>query len=341
MITDRLFGYTSKGEEVRAYTLKKGNMSAEILTLGCVVRSLTVNDKNGVPTDVVLGYDDVESYELGTTYFGVFVGRYANRLLASRFAIDGKEYRLTPNDGKNHLHGTYTTRIFNAEVQGEELILTLSSPDGEEGFPGTLEVCVKYSLTDQGGLRMEYTAKTDKPTVVNFTNHSYFNLNGGTGDILSHTVWLDADSFTEGNLDTCPTGRILPVKDTPLDFTTEKPVGRDITAKACHVDTYRGYDHNFCIPGDITRPCARVKSPDSGIAMEVYTTQPGVQLYTGNFIAEGEYHSGKGVVYGKHSGLCLETQHYPCSPAFDNFPSTLLRPGEEYRQVTEYRFSAE
>lgn len=341
MITKKLFGTTSNGEEVYEYTLTRGGMSAGILTLGCVVHSLVVPDKNGVPTDVVLGYDDVAGYEYGTTYFGVFVGRFANRLLASRFEIDGKEYRLIPNDGKNHLHGTYTTRVFNAEVQGEELLLTLTSPDGEEGFPGELDVCVKYSLTDKGGLRMEYTAHTDKPTVVNFTNHSYFNLNGGRGDILSHTLRIDAESYTEGNAETCPTGRILPVKGTPLDFTAEKPVGRDINARECHVDTYHGYDHNFCISGDITRPCARLRSPDSGIAMEVYTTQPGVQLYTGNFIAEGKYHSGKGVVYEKHSGLCLETQHYPCSPAFDDFPSTLLRTNEKYRQITEYRFTWE
>lgn len=338
MITKRFFGTTKAGEEVFAYTLTNGTLSTEILTYGAVVRTLTVPDKNGKPLDVVLGYNDVTSYENGGLFFGTFVGRFANRILDARFTIDGTEYCLEPNDGKNHLHGSYTTRVFEGETDGDALVLRLHSPDGEEGYPGAMDIQVTYTITPENGLKMAYSAVTDKTTVVNLTNHSYFNLNGGEGSILGHKLTVNAESFTEGNAETCPTGRIVPVEGTPLDFRTEKEVGRDIFAKCCHVDTYKGYDHNFCLAGDPEKPCAVLRSAESGIRMEVYTTQPGVQLYTGNFIDTGKCRDGKGVRYDRYSALCLETQHYPCSPAYPAFPSTLLHPGEVYGETTEYRF---
>ena len=338
-ITSRPFGATAAGEAVTLYTLKntKG-MSVNVLDYGCIVQSILVKAPGGETLDVVLGYDDVAGYENGTCFFGAFVGRYANRIKGSVFELDGKRYEIPANEGKNHLHGVLTKTMFTAAAEDGSLVLRYLSPDGEEGFPGNLDITVKYSLAEENEIVMDYTAVTDAATVVNFTNHSYFNLNGcGSGDILGHTLCLEAEQFTEGDAETIPTGRILPVKGTPMDFTAGKTVGQDIRADFEQLLLCKGYDHNFILRGKDgeMKSFAVLRGDRSGITMECSTTQPAVQLYTGNFVDD----TGKGgAAYGQYAALCLETQHYPCSPNYPEFPSTVLRPGEVYRQTTVYKF---
>lgn len=338
-ITPRHFGTTAAGEAVTLYTMRNsGGMSVGVLDYGCTVQSVLVRSPGGGMLDVVLGYDDVAGYENGTCFFGAFVGRYANRIKGSAFDLGGKHYEIPANEGKNHLHGVLMKTVFTAAEDNGILVLKYLSPDGEEGFPGNLDITVKYSLTEENELVMEYTAITDADTVVNFTNHSYFNLNGcDGGDVLGHTLRLEADKFTEGDPETIPTGRILPVRGTPMDFTGGKTVGQDIGADYEQLKLCRGYDHNFIFRSEdgVMKCVAVLKGNQSGITMECSTTQPAVQLYTGNFVDD----TGKGgVQYGQYSALCLETQHYPCSPNFPEFPSTVLRPGEEYSQRTVYKF---
>lgn len=330
------FGALSTGEAVTLYTLENASgLRVGILDYGCTVQSLVFNG-----TDVVLGYDDAAGYEQGSCFFGAFVGRYANRIKGSAFDLNGKHYVIPANEGENHLHGVLTKTMFAASEEGGSLVLRYRSPDGEEGFPGNLDLAVKYTLTDENELIMDYTASTDADTVLNLTNHSYFNLNGhDSGSVLTHTLRLDAESFTEGGAGTIPTGNILPVQGTPMDFTVEKPVGQDIDADFPQLRMTDGYDHNYILGGTAgaLRPFATLRA-ESGIRMDALTTQPAVQLYTGNFV----HGSGKnGASYGKNSALCLETQHYPCSPNFPAFPSTVLHPGELYRETTVYRFSRE
>ncbi len=338
-ISSRPFGFTSAGEAVTLYTLENSaGMSVGVLDYGCTVQSLRVRTPGGECVDTVLGCGDVAGYENGICFFGAFVGRYANRIKGARFVLDGREYALPPNEGENHLHGVLTKTLFRAVPGADCLELSYLSPDGEEGFPGDLDIRVKYTLTEENGLIIGYTAVTDAPTVLNFTNHSYFNLNGhGSGDILGHSLWLGADFFTEGGEGTLPTGRILPVRGTPMDFTREKTVGRDIGAGYEQLRMCGGYDHNYILNGAAgeLRRVALLRGERSGLSMECCTTQPAMQLYTGNFVdAEGK----DGARYGRYSGLCLETQHYPCSPNFPQFPTTVLRPGETYRETTVYRF---
>lgn len=334
-ITSKLFGTTAAGETVTLYTLdNSAGLSVGILDYGCTIQSLCVDGR-----DVVLGYDDIAGYEKGSCFFGSFVGRYANRIKGSRFELDGREYELPANEGKNHLHGVLTKTMFHGSVEDGGLVLRYLSPDGEEGFPGNLSITVKYSLSEDNGLVIDYSAVTDAPTVVNLTNHSYFNLNGfASGDIRGHRLWLDADYFTEGDAETLPTGRILPVKGTPMDFTEGKAVGRDIDADYEQLKLCRGYDHNFILSGadGSLKSFATLIGDKSGLVMECYTTQPAVQLYTGNFVND---HGKGGAYHGQYAALCLETQHYPCSPNFPEFPTTVLRPGEEYRETTVYKFS--
>lgn len=338
-ITSRPFGATAAGEEVTLYTLKNNKgMSVGILDYGCIVQSILVKAPGGEALDVVLGYDDVAGYENGTCFFGAFVGRYANRIKGSAFDLDGKHYEIPANEGRNHLHGVLTKTMFTAAEEDGSLVLRYRSPDREEGFPGNLDIAVRYFLSEENEIVMDYTAVTDAATVVNFTNHSYFNLNGcGSGDILGHTLRLEAEQFTEGDAETIPTGRILSVKGTPMDFTAGKTVGQDIRADYEQLRLCRGYDHNFILRGKDgeMKSFAELRGEKSGIVMECSTTQPAVQLYTGNFV-EG---TGKGgAAYGQYAALCLETQHYPCSPNYPEFPSTVLRPGEVYHQTTVYRF---
>ena len=340
IITSEPFGKTKTGEAVNAFTMKNEHgMTVVVLDYGGTVQSIVVPDRDGRPIDVVLGYDDIAGYETGSCWFGAAVGRYANRIGNAAFTLNGRTYRLPKNDGENHLHGVFSHRVFAAEEKNGALTLTRLSPDGEEGFPGNLTVTVTYTLTEDNALRLDYYAVTDADTHVNLTNHTYFNLSGG-GNILSHRLRLDASSFTEGGTGTLPTGSILQTAGTPLDFRTEKPIGAEIFSPFSQLLMCRGYDHNLIFdkkPGLIL--CGEAWSEETGIAMTLSTTQPAVQLYTGNYVDEDTAPQGKnGVRYPRYGGFCLETQRYPDSPNHPRFPSTLLRPGEEYRETTEYRF---
>ena len=342
-ITREPFGVTGDGRAVTRWTLANdAGMTVRVLSYGCTIQSIVVPDRDGHPVDVVLGYDDLAGYEAGSCWFGALVGRYANRIQNAVFSLNGKTYALPENDGPNHLHGTFERRVFDAAAQGDTLVLRYVSPDGEEGFPGTLTVTVGYTLTEDNALRLAYRAVTDADTVVNLTNHSYFNLSGaGSGDVLDHRLQLDASRFTEGNEQTLPTGRILSVAGTALDFRAEKPIGRDLDDADPILRLCGGYDHNLILDrGEGLARAGTAYSPATGIEMSFATTQPGVQLYTGNFVDGDAAPCGKGGVrYPKRGGFCLESQHFPDSPNCPHFPSTVLRPGEEYREITEYRFA--
>jgi aldose 1-epimerase len=345
MIQKSAFGTTKDGAAVDLYTLtnSKGAV-AKIMTFGATVTELHVPDKSGKVDDVVLGFDNIGQYETQSPYFGCAVGRYANRIAKGTFPLDGQTYNVPVNNGPNALHGGlkgFDKRIWNAQERqskdGLSLAFTYLSKDGEEGYPGNLQTTVVYTLTNDNVLRIDYTATTDKPTVVNLTNHSYFNL-AGSGDVLNHEAQLEADRFTPVDATLIPTGIIASVKGTALDFTTPHRIGENIGNIPKEVG---GYDHNYVINGGgngrIVR-AARVYEPTSGRVMEVYTDQPGVQLYTGNFL-DGTVTGKGGQTYNKHAAFCLETQHYPDSPNHPNFPTTVLRPGQTFRSSTEYRFS--
>ena len=341
MITSKSFGKTSGGESVTSYTMKNdAGMSVSVLNYGCTVQKILVPKANGEQIDVALGYDNLAGYEKGSCFFGAFVGRYANRIKGARFALNGREYSLAKNDGENHLHGVYCSQVFDAEAEGDALVFRRVSPDGEEGYPGTLTYEVIYRLTDDNALEFEYRARTDADTVVNFTNHTYFNLNG-SGNVLGHNLTIHADRFTEGDAQTLPTGRILRVDGTPLDFRRGRPIGDGIGSDYEQIRFCRGYDHNFILNGEpgVLRPMASAQGDVSGIRMEAFTTQPAMQLYTGNYVDMDTAPFGKsGVRYPRYAGFCLESQHFPCSPNFPAFPSTVLHPGEEYFEKTVYRF---
>ncbi len=340
-ITSAPFGTTKSGEAVTRFTLENGRgLRAGILDYGCTVQRLLVPDKTGAPVDVVLGYDDLAGYETGTCYFGALVGRCANRIRGAAFELNGQTVRLSKNDGENHLHGVFSFVRYEAEAAPDALILRRVSPAGEEGYPGTLTLEVRYSLTDDNALSIRYTAATDADTIVNLTNHSYFNLNGG-GDVLSHTLRLFASRFTECDGETLATGRILPVDGTPLDFRAGKPLGDGIDDPCPQIAFCRGFDHNYLIDGadGALRRFAEAAGDKTGITLEAETTQPAFQLYTGNWIDGDTAPCGKGGVrYPRRGGFCLETQHCPCSPNFPQFPTVVLRPGETYAQETVYRF---
>jgi len=338
-----IFGKTADGEVVDLYTLtnRKG-MIAKIVTFGAILTELHVADRNGKMGDVVLGFDNFEQYAKGHPFFGAIAGRYANRIAKGKFTLDGKEYKLAINNGPNHLHGGlkgFDKKHWKAEPletpDGPALRLTCVSSDGDEGYPGNLNVTVTYTLTEKNELRIDYTATTDKSTPVNITNHSYFNL-AGERDVLDHEVTLDADNYTPVDEGLIPTGEIKSVNGTPLDFTKPKTIGRDIAEVPVYI---KGYDHNFVLKsgGKGLAFCARVSEPTSGRIMEVYTTEPAVQLYTGNNL-NGSLTGINGFKYEKYAGFCLETQHFPDSPNHPNFPSTLLRPGEKFQSTTIYLF---
>lgn len=342
IITSEPFGITGQGQEVRAWTMtNSAGMKVRILSYGCTVQSIWVPDRDGRPTDVVLGYDSLEGYEKGSCWFGAFVGRYANRIKNAAFDLNGKRYSLEKNDGNNHLHGVYSHQVFEGGAEGDSLVFRRMSPGGEEGYPGTLTLEVRYELREGSALVMDYRAWTDEDTVVNLTNHSYFNLNG-SGDILDHWVKLRSGSFTQADAETLPTGRILPVEGTPMDLRSGAKLGQGIASGYSQLVMSRGYDHNFILDdADGTlRPFAEAVGDKSGIRLEAFTTQPAVQLYTGNYVDTDTAPRGKGgLSYPRYGGFCLETQHYPCSPNFPQFPSTVLHKGEEYHQITAYRFS--
>lgn len=331
-ITSRPFGVTRAGEAVTCYELKnESGMTVSVLDYGCTIQRILVPDRSGRLVNVALGYDDLSSYEQGNCYFGAFVGRYANRIRNARFSLDGTEYCLNPNDGENHLHGVFPHRVFFASVDADSLVFTRRSPAYEEGFPGTLDVCVRLKLTEENAIELTYEAETDAPTVVNFTNHTYFNLNGA-GTVLNHTLRLNADAYAEADANLIPTGRVLSVEGTPLDFRLPHPVGERLSQAG-------GYDHHYVLqPGD--QPFAELVGDRTGIRMTTSTTQPGVQLYSGNYVHADSAPFGKdGQRYEQYAGLCLETQHAPDSPNHPSFPSTVLRPGENYFEKTVYRFA--
>jgi aldose 1-epimerase len=342
------FGKTSDGQSVDRYTLtNKNGMVAKIMTYGAIVTEVHVPDKDGKMADVVLGFDNLKQYIKDSPYFGAIAGRYANRIAKGTFTLDGKEYHLAINNGPNSLHGGkvgFDKKVWKAEpaetAGGPSLMLTYVSPDMEEGFPGTLTTHVTYTLTNNDELKIDYKATTDKTTILNLTNHSYWNLHGsGSGrDILDHVMQINADSYTPVDDTLIPTGEIKSVKGTVYDFTTPKPIGRDIAKTP---GSPNGYDHNFVINGQAgkMRMAARVNDPDTGRTMEVWTTQPGVQFYTGNFL-DGKLTGIGGKPYVGHYAFCLETQHYPDSIHQPKFPSVVLKPGETFTSTTSYKFSA-
>ena len=338
------FGVLENGTSVTRFVMENENgMKVAVIDYGCTVQSILVPDRDGALRDVALGYDTAASYEKGSCFFGAFVGRYANRIKNAAFTLNGKTYHLNRNEGKNHLHGTFAHRLFNGVVTDNAVAFPIESPPSEEGYPGTLKGTVLYRLTEDNALEIEYTAVCDEDTVINLTNHTYFNLNGQDGsDVLDHTMQLYADSFTEINEEKLTTGRIINVDGTPLDFRREKPIGTDIASDDRQLRLTAGYDHNMIISGTkgTLKETAVVKSQTSGIAMTVWTTESGVQLYTGNFIHEDSAPHGKSSLrYPRYGGFCLETQGFPDAVNHPDFPDTVLKKGDVYHAETIYRFT--
>lgn len=350
-VEKEFLGTSTDGKSIDLYTLTNTHhVILKVMTYGGTIVSLFVPDRQGNFTDVVLGFDRFEGFmNEQNPYFGALIGRYANRIAHGKFTLDGVEYTLAQNNGVNHLHGGlkgFDKVVWNArervsETQGS-VELAYRSQDGEEGYPGTLSVTVIYTLTDDNTITIEYSAETDQKTIVNLTNHAYFNLAGAASgkDILNHELMLVADHFTPGDAGLIPTGEIRSVKGTPMDFTQSMPIGARIHAEDDQLQAAGGYDHNWVLnrEGKSLALAARLYEPTSGRVMEVSTTEPGIQFYSGNFL-DGSL-TGKGnTIYRKHAGLCLETQHFPDSPNHQEFPSTVLAPGERYTQTTTYSFS--
>jgi aldose 1-epimerase len=342
---------TVDGKEVFVFTLRNAHgMEARITNYGGIVVSLLVPDRNKDFGDVVLGYDSLASYEKKTPYFGAIVGRYANRIGKGRFTLNGTEYKLALNDGANTLHGGlkgFDKVVWDIDESTSSkdptLALTYVSNDGEEGYPGTLTARVVYTLTDSNGLRIDYKATADKPTVVNITHHSYFNLAGsGKGDILGHELFLNAERFTPIDSGLIPTGELRKVEGTPMDFRTPTPIGARIQNQDEQLRLGRGYDHNWVLnrTGHEISLAARVTEKTSGRVMEVWTTEPGLQFYSGNFL-DGTNIGKGGTVYQHRTGFCLESQHFPDSPNKPDFPSVVLNPGSTYTSTTIYKFTAQ
>lgn len=345
-ITSREFGYTNGGEKVTAYDLENGNgMRVTVLDYGCTIQSIILPGKNGHPLDVVLGYDDLASYEEGNCFYGATIGRFASRIGDARFTLDGKEYILEKNspNGHNHIHGVFSKRVFDTCAEGGVLVLKLMSPDMEEGIPGNLDLEVRYTLKDDNTLEVDYKATTDAPTIINLTNHSYFNLSGQDGStVLDHKVRLNCSYFSEYDEFFAQTGRLISVEGTPLDLREERAIGELFDSDYPKFRVCTGYDHNMIIDGKegTLKEVGTAKSDKSGIALKVLTTEPAIEFYSGNFIHFDPVPHGKnGVRYPKNGGFCMEAQHYPDSPNHDNFPTTILRPNEFYTQKTVYKFA--
>ena len=343
-LEQRDWGKISDGAMVNRFTLtnSKGT-TAKVTSYGATLTELRVPDRNGTVANVVLGFGNLDAYLKGHPFFGVTAGRVANRIGKARFSLEGREYTLAANNGQNHLHGGikgFDKVLWQGKAlptTGHDAAVEFSyfSEDGEEGYPGNLSVTVTYTLTENNELQIDYKATTDKATPINLTNHSYFNL-AGSGDILDHELTIQADRYTPIDAELIPTGEIASVKDTPLDFTSPMSIG-------ARIDQLKpvpgGYDHNYVLNSRGRSPAlaAHVYEPKTGRVMEVLTTEPGIQLYTGNFL-DGELTGHGGVVYNKHAGLCLETQQFPDAVNHPNFPSTILRPGETYKSTTRYKF---
>lgn len=340
------FGKIADGTPVDLYTLSNATgMKVSIMTYGGIITRLEVPDKAGKSGDVVLGFDSLDGYLKTHPYFGALIGRYGNRIAKGRFKLNGVEYKLaTNNNNLNHLHGGvkgFDKAVWKANaIDARTLELTHTSPDGDEGYPGTLNVKVVYTLAENSNeFRIDYTATTDKDTVTNLTNHTYFNL-AGSGDNLGHLVTLTADRFTPVDAGLIPTGELKPVKGTPFDFTSPHAIGERINQNDPQLKAGQGYDHNFVLNNSTgtLALAARVEEPTSGRVLEVSTTQPGVQFYTGNFL-DGSLTGKGGVKIGHRAGFCLETQHFPDSPNQPKFPTTVLKPGETMRSTTVWKFS--
>jgi len=346
-LSKREFGKLADGTTVDIYTLRNRNgVQVEITNYGGAVVSIKTPDRRGQMADIVLGYSDLGGYVADTSYFGALIGRYANRIAQGKFTLNGVEYQLAQNNGVNHLHGG--VRGFNKVVwyaielnlrDGVLLQLAYVSKDKEEGYPGNLSVIATYMLTDANDLRIVYTATTEKETVVNLTHHSYFNLAGaGAGDVLNHQLKINANGFTPVDETLIPTGELKTVKGTPFDFSRATAIGSRINKADEQLIRGKGYDHNFVLnkKGHELSLAASVYEPSSGRAMEMWTTEPGMQLYTGNFL--DKVHGKAGKIYNYRGGFCLEAQHFPDSPNKPSFPSTVLKPGQRYTQTTVYKF---
>jgi aldose 1-epimerase len=349
LLTETPFGRTPAGDVVNGVTLRNRNgIEARIITVGGTIVSLRTPDRAGAIDDIVLGFDEVSPYlEKTNPYFGSIIGRYANRIANGRFAIDGKTHQLAKNDGENHLHGgtkgwdkmLWTSEPFQ-QSEGVGVILRYRSPAGDENYPGTVNATVTYTLNEQNQLIVDYHAVTDAPTIINLTQHSYFNLGGAkTTDILGHELMLSADQYTPVNATLIPTGELATVEGTPFDFRTPTAIGARIGDKNEQLTRGRGYDHNFVVrrTGPGLELAARVVDKTTGRSLEIATTEPGIQFYSGNFL-DGSLKGKGGRVYPHRSGFCLEPQHYPDSPNQKSFPPTVLRPGEEYRSQTVFTF---
>jgi aldose 1-epimerase len=341
---------TEDFDEIKLYTLKnKAGTTVKITNYGAIVTSIITADRKGAMADITLGYNDVSGYTnaVDKPYFGAIVGRYGNRIAKGKFSIDGKDYKLAVNNGENHLHGGVIGLdkvVWDAKIGGPNSItLHYLAKDGEEGYPGNLDINVTYTLSDTNELKIDYLATTDKKTPVNLTNHTYFNLKGeGEDTILGHELMINAKGFTPVDSGLIPTGKITSVSGTPFDFTTAKAIGRDVGKKDQQLEYGLGYDHNWVLDkggkqGQMTL-AATLYEPGTGRFMEVFTQEPGLQFYCGNFLA-GNLKGKSGKTYVHRGGLCLETQHYPDSPNQAAFPNTILNPGKKYKTTTVYKFS--
>ncbi|MDF2440500.1 MAG: aldose 1-epimerase [Abditibacteriota bacterium] len=346
-ITKSSFGRTASGQNVDLYTLTNSNgAQAKITNYGGIVVSLMVPDQRGLMGDVVLGFDTLNEYVKSNPYFGALIGRFGNRIAKGRFTLNGKTYKLATNNGPNHLHGGavgFDKKVWKAlpvrRNNGVALELRLFSPNGEEGYPGNLNTRVLYTLTNRNELRIDYSAVSDQATVINLTHHTYFNLSGhGNGTILNHRLMINANRFTPTDATSIPTGELRSVAGTPFDFRRMTAIGARINANDQQIKFGQGYDHNYVINGrrGTLRLASRVEEPVSGRIMTVHTTEPGMQLYTGNFLSNVKGKGGK--TYVRRGAFCLETQNFPDAPNKLNFPSSVLRPGQVYRQTTVYRF---
>ncbi|MEG0895196.1 MAG: aldose epimerase family protein [Oscillospiraceae bacterium] len=337
MIKEFQFGTTCDGVQVKEYILSNGTVNVKVLNYGGIIRAIEVPNKNGKLVDVVLGFNTLADYENDTTYIGAIVGRCANRIAKGKFILDNKEYTLFINNGENHLHGGkigFNKKVWESEIVGNKLKLSYISKDMEEGYPGNLIVTVTYSLSDDNELKLEYSAVSDKKTVINLTNHTYFNLNGD-GLISDEVLSINADTFTVNDKNSLPTGEIKSVKDTPMDFTYPHRIGDKINEDYNQLVWGNGYDHNYCINGNGLREMACAFDETSGIKLTAYTTMPGVQLYTANYL---EGIKGKGSNMAR-TAFCLESQYYPDSLSNVNFPQPVFDKDEEYYHTTSFKFS--
>lgn len=339
----RAFGENSRGEKTTLYTFQNENgMRMSVTDLGATLQAVLVPDKDGVLRDVVLGHDDAEGYENGSGFIGATVGRNANRIGKASFTINGKSYTLDKNDNQNNLHSGldyYRLRVWEVtETTDDSITFSLYSPDGDQGYPGALKIDVTYTLTSDNGVKITYIGVPTEDTVVNMTNHSYFNMAGhDSGTILDQKVWLDADAYTRADCESIPTGEITPVAGTPMDFRTPKKIGRDIHMDYEALIFGKGYDHNWALNNHGTYArVAELSAETTGITMEVYTDLPGVQMYTGNFLVK---EPGKnGAVYGRNQGVCFETQYFPDAINHENFAGPICKAGETYQTTTCYKF---